>query len=242
MHTIRIDIDSDVFGKDFLEIKDFDPNTGFADFESGYVRDLSPYYVFCKIPVEWISDIQALERYGFEFIEFQVREQLTLKKEPYPVFKPYVFEEAAEADLPAIYDIAATTFEHDRFTIDPRMTGNFSGDRYKAYVLKSLRAEDEFLYKLTNSESGEIVGFKTHKIVNGNEAVMFLGGVVNKYKKTPIPVINGYCELNELLKKGVRKVTTHISGGNYGVLNLEVKQFGYKVVQGFVVLRKIYAD
>ena len=64
--------------------------------------------------------------------------------------------------------------------------------------------------------------------------------MVNKYKKSPIPVINGYLELNELHKKGIKKVTTHISGSNYGVLNLEVKDFGYKVVNGFVVLRKIY--
>ena len=45
---------------------------------------------------------------------------------------------------------------------------------------------------------------------------------------------------NELIKKGIKKVTTHISGSNYGVLNLEVKEFGYKVVNSFVVLRKIY--
>ena len=69
---------------------------------------------------------------------------------------------------------------------------------------------------------------------------MFLGGVSNKYKRSAIPVISGYLELNELIYKGIKKVTTHISGSNYGVLNLEVKEFGYKVVNSFVILRKIY--
>ena len=88
--------------------------------------------------------------------------------------------------------------------------------------------------------SGEILGFKTHKILSENEALMFLGGISEKYKRSPLPAINGYLELNELFKKGITKVTTHISGSNYGVLNLEVKAFGYKVSQTFMVLRKIY--
>ena len=241
MHIIRSDIESDTYGKNFLEIKDFFSDADFVKFERGYIEEFNPFYVFCKIPIENIADIQTLGKLGFEFIELQIREQANLRK-PFPEFKPYkLVEVTTEKDLHSVLEIAANTFEHDRFSVDPLIDKSFSGERYRQYVLKSFHAKDEFLYKLLNTETGEILGFKTHKIISTNEAVMFLGGIANKYKKSAIPVINGYLEWNELIKRGVKKVTTHISGSNYGVLNLEIKEFGYKVVNSFVVLRKIYA-
>ena len=116
----------------------------------------------------------------------------------------------------------------------------FSGERYKTLVRQSYKQKDEFVYKFFNSLTGEILGFKTHKILSDNEAIMYLGGISEKYKRSALPAINGFLELNVLFNKGITKVTTHISGGNYGVLNLEVKEFGYKVKNVFLVLRKIY--
>jgi hypothetical protein len=145
-----------------------------------------------------------------------------------------------ESDLDAVLKIASNTFRHDRFSLDPLIPENFSGRRYKFLVKQSYEQKDEFVYKFFNSQTGEILGFKTHKILSKNEALMYLGGIAEKYKRSPLPAINGYLELNELFKKGITRVTTHISGSNYGVLNLEVKEFGYKVTQAFMVLRKIY--
>ena len=241
MHVNRIDIDSNAYGRNFLELKEYTDSNDFGSFEREYIERYDPFYVFCKMGVEQISQINTLIGNGFGFIEYQIREQLKLKKVPYPIFNPYQMELATDDDMDEIIDIAETTFEHDRFSIDPLISRSFSSQRYKAYVLKSHGVEDEYLYKTYNKLTNEIVGFKTHKII-GDEAIMFLGGVVNKYKKTPIPVINSYLELNELQKRGIKKITTHISGSNYGVLNLEVKEFGYKVVNGFVVLRKVYGN
>src|SRR6201999_3058271 len=146
----------------------------------------------CKGPVEDISSIHSLEKNGFSFIEFQIREVAKLKNtfKPFP-FEPYKFEPVTnEDDLKEILSIASTTFEHDRFSIDPLISKSFSAERYKKYILKSFEAKDEFVYKFYNSTTQEILGFKTHKIISETEALMFLGGVVNKYKKSPIPVIS----------------------------------------------------
>src|ERR1039458_5724952 len=227
MQINRIDIDSDIYGKNFLEIVDFSAQADFDDFEHRYIKEYNPFYVSCKVPIENIGDIQALGKLGFEFIEVQIREQINLRK-LFAIYKPYRLEEVtSENDLENILVIAANTFAHDRFSVDPFIVKSFSSERYRQYVIKSYYAKDEFLYKLYNTETGEILGFKTHKILNDLEAVLFLGGVANQYKKSAIPVINGYLEMNELIKRGVKKVTTHISVSNYGVLNLEVKEFGY---------------
>ncbi len=242
MKIIKNEIDSDVFGKNFLEIIDYSPNDDFNLFEEDYLNDYSPYYVTVKIAIENIRDIHFFEQHGFNFIETQIRETLKLKNLYNHIsFFPYKLEQISnELELETILEIASNLFKHDRFSIDSWIPGNFSGDRYRVLVRKSFDECDEFVYKFYNTVSGEILGFKTHKIIAENEALMFLGGIVEKYKKSPLPGICGYLELNELFKKGIRKITTHISGCNYGVLNLEVKEFGYKVTKVFIVLRKIY--
>ncbi|HNW98717.1 MAG TPA: hypothetical protein PKK00_09950 [Bacteroidales bacterium] len=242
MEAIRNYTDSTVYGKNFLDIRDFNCNENFEEFEKEYVKKYEPFYVAAKLPIENISDIHCLERYGFRFIETQIRETLKLKDSFSPfAFFPYDMKlVSTEAELNAVLDIAGSTFRHDRFSVDPLVPQNFSGDRYKSLVKQSFKLDNEYLYKLINTQTKEILGFKTHKIISENEALMYLGGIAEKYKRSPLPAISGYLELNKLFEKGVRKITTHISGSNYGVLNLEVKEFGYKVSQAFVVLRKIY--
>lgn len=242
MIAIKNGIESKVFGKNFLEIKEFSRNEDFTRFEKDYLGKYNPFYVAVKIPIENLNDIHALEKIGFNFIETQIKEILRLKKPLNPFsFYPYKLEQVSnESDLDAVLEIAANTFKHDRFSLDPMIPDKFSGDRYKFLVRQSYEQKDEFVYKFFNSQTGEILGFKTHKILAADEALMYLGGIAEKYKRSPLPVINGYLELNELFQKGITRVTTHISGNNYGVLNLEVKEFGYKVTQVYMVLRKIY--
>jgi hypothetical protein len=242
MEAIKNYTDSIVFGRNFIEIKDFSCELNFLEFEKEYLKEYHPFYVAVKLPIDQIAEIHFLEKTGFQFIETQIRETLRLKNAYNPVaFFPYKLEQVTdESDLDAILEIASKTFKHDRFTMDPMIPDGFSGNRYKFLVKQSFEQKDQFVYKFFNSQSGEILGFKTHKILGEDEALMYLGGIAEKYKRSPLPAINGYLELNELFAKGIKKVTTHISGCNYGVLNLEVKEFGYKVTQAFIVLRKIY--
>jgi hypothetical protein len=243
MRVVQNIIDSTVFGKTFLEIVEFTDLKNFKSFEQNYLHEFNPFYVSIKLPIENLNLIQELENHGFNFIEVQIREKLKIRKtfDHIPLF-PYVLERVNdESDLAAVLAIAENTFRHDRYYVDPLLPKTFSGERYKYLVKKSFANNDESLYKFVNSQSGEILGFKTHKIISQNEALMYLGGIKEEYKRSPIPVISGYLELNHLFKQGINIITTHISGGNYGVLNLELKEFGYKVVQNFIILRKIYS-
>jgi hypothetical protein len=242
MEILRNYVDSVVFGRNFLEIQNFSCDVSFPEFEKEYLEKFNPYYVAVKLPIENQKEIHLLEKSAFNFIETQIRETLRLKSLFNPIsFSPYKLElVTAESDLNIILEIATKTFHHDRFTMDSMIPEGFSGNRYRYLVNQSFEQKDEFVYKFFNSQSGEILGFKTHKILSDKEALMYLGGIAEKYKRSPLPAICGYLELNELFRKGIRKITTHISGSNYGVLNLEVKEFGYKVTQAFIVLRKIY--
>jgi hypothetical protein len=69
---------------------------------------------------------------------------------------------------------------------------------------------------------------------------LLIGGVKNQYKSSGLGAINDYFGLNELKRKGAKWFYTHVSGANYPILNLEVKGLGFRVVQSFVTLRKVY--
>jgi hypothetical protein len=241
----RNQVDSEILGHAVLDVTDFDPTCDFVSFETEYRKREDPIYVACKVPAEAIQDVQLLEDQGFRFVEFQIRLRGTLAKTYDTSAYDYTYlPVSSEQDLAAVLDIASSIFEYDRFSRDPffqQWKGrNISGERYRRYLLESMRSDNEFVYQLVSNASGEVVGFSSHRIVGPESALLLIGGVKNDYKSSGVGAINDYFGLNELKQKGVKWFHTHISGANYPILNLEVRGVGFRVVQSFVVLRKVY--
>lgn len=241
MEVQKIDIDSVVIGKNVLTIHDFNQDADFMKFERSYLQKFNPYYVSCKVALENITAVHLLENYGFNLIECQIRSSLNLRK-PYDVsrFDYKMLPVTRQEELDEVLDIAATTFTHDRFSIDSSIDSTLSGMRYREYVKKSFQSPNEAVYRLVSPITGQTVAFKTHLYMNNNEVLCLLGGVHPEKKNLGLGVINTYFELNELIQKGVKKITTHISASNYPIFNLEIGHLGFKVVTTFAVLRKLY--
>ncbi len=243
MQVAKHDIDSQVLGRAILEVSG--PYNGeLARLEEQYLSEHHPMYVLYKAPIEDVASIQALEDHGFRFVETQLRLTQRLRK-PFDTGKtPYVFERVTTEDhLREVLEIAGNTFTDDRFLVDPKLPDShaISSARYQAYVRQSFVRENERVYRLVNPATGKTIAFKTHRIVNPDEALMLLGGVHADYKAAGLAAINAYCDFNELIKNGVKRFTTHVSARNYGVMNLEISGFQYRIKQTFIVLRKLYA-
>jgi hypothetical protein len=246
MEARKNEIDSEVLGRPVLDISEFDGNYDFAAFEEGYLKRENPIYVACKVPAEQIADVHSLEGHGFRFVEFQMRLRGTLHKTYDTSGYDYTYSPVTGSqELEAVLELAASIFEHDRISSDPFFQRwkekNISGERYRRYVLKSFEADDEFVYKLVDNATHEVVGFSTHRILTPESALLLIGGVRNQDKTSGVGVINDHFGLNELKRKGVKWFHTHVSGSNYPIINLEVKGIGFRVVQSFVVLRKVYS-
>jgi hypothetical protein len=154
---------------------------------------------------------------------------------------PYDFERVeTEENLAAVLEIAGTTFVHDRFRVDPSIDASLPGARYREYVRQSFAAPDEAVYRLVERATGRTVAFKTHRYLGLSEVLLLLGGVHPDYKNLGLGLVNEYFEFNELIRKGIRLVTTHISAANYPVFNLEVGEIGFRVLDTSAVLRKRY--
>ena len=241
MKINKIEIDTLATGKNIMEITDFSKEPGFLEFEKDYIQRENPFYVYTKIPIEELDTIHAVEKSGFQFVETQLRMTHKLKKK-YPVSKQYEFKEVInQDDVKKIQEFAVTTFVDDRLAIDPLMDSKIAGKRYSQYISSSFEIKDQKLYKLMDTKSKQIVAFKTHKYLENNEVLLLLGGVVPKFKNLGVGLINGFAELNELRLKGNQRLYTHISARNYPIMNMEIGAFGFKVVQSYLVFRKVYS-
>lgn len=241
MKAIRIPIDSDVLGRSVLSIEDYSSADDFAAFEAGYIAEHDPLYVFCKVPLERIADVHSLESKGFRLIECQIRTRIELRNEFDMSAVPYKFARVTtEEELEGVLEIAATTFERDRFSVDPEIDPHASGERYRRYARRSFEVPDEDVYRLYDPESGRTVAFKTHRYLPNDEVLLLLGGVHPDYKNLGVGVINSYAELNELRRRGIKRGITHISAVNFPVFNVEVGKLGFRVITTFAVMRKIY--
>ncbi len=241
MKIEHIEADSRVFGRNVLSIEDFDSARDFSLFERQYVNEFHPVYVSCKIPLERVADAHVLERHGFSLIECQIRSFVRLRK-PFDVSSyKYDFSQVTrEEDLEDVLEIAASTFTHDRLKMDPELPPELSGRRYREYVMASFRAPNEAVYRLVDQATRRVVAFKTHRYQNDTEVLFLLGGVHPELKNVGIGLINEYFEFNELIRKGIKRGITHISACNYPVFNLEIADLGFRVLQVFAVLRKLY--
>lgn len=241
MNAELVEIDSRVFRRNVIAIRDFDPAADFSDFERGYMERFDPVYASCKIPMERVTDVHVLEDAGFRLIEFQIRSSVKLRR-PFDVSAyNYDFEPVTdEAELEEVLEIAGGTFTHDRLSVDTALDPAISGARYRAYVCHSFHAPDEAVYRLIDRSTRRTVAFKTHRYVGPDEVLFLLGGVHPEMKSLGIGLINEYFEFNELIRKGIRRGTTHISASNYPVFNLEIGNLGFRVLTSFAVMRKVY--
>ncbi|MFZ4395737.1 MAG: hypothetical protein ACOYOU_08945 [Kiritimatiellia bacterium] len=242
MQAERIDIDSQVVGRPILGIYDFESSTDFAAFERDYVARHQPFYVTCKIPLERIAEVHALEDHGFRLIECQIRSRVRLNR-PFDVsgFAGYRYEEVKDQEaLDVVLELAGTAFSHDRFTVDGGLGPELAGARYRAYVRQSFQQPNEAVFRLVDCASGQTVAFRTHRYLGGDKVLLLLGGVRSELRDLGLGPICAYYCFNDLLVRGIRYATTHISAANYPVFNLEIGRLGFRVLTTFAVMRKIY--
>ena len=246
MKVVVDEVDSEVLGGCVLHLVDFDPTVDFASFEAEYIDRLHPIYVACKIPVEDLEPVHALEGQGFQFVESQMRFRGTVSRTFDVSAHDYRYELVTSADdLAAVLEIAGSTFEHDRISRDPFFKrtnrASLSGERYRRYVLKSFQSSDECLYKLVANPTGEIVGFASHRITGPDTALLLISGVKTEYKSVGLGALLDQFAWNELKRKGIKSFYGHTSNANYPIINLVMRGMGFRLVQSFVVLRKVYA-
>ena len=243
MQVKKEEIDSLAFGASVLKIENIDINKDFDTFEKEYIKKYSPIYVYSKVEIENLQGIQYLEKNGFGFVETQFKKIRKIPKKPLgfvdPNFELKKVEE--ETELPDVYNAVDRIFNIDRVFLDKELDPNISKKRYRLYIKKSFFADNEVIYKLIDKSNGNIAGVYSHLFLDDKKTVVdLLGGIAPEYKKTgAIAVIDDYV-VSEFIKMGLKYSYTYLSARNYPIIELALKIMNAKLVQAYVVLRKIY--
>ena len=242
MRIERVEIDSDVLGRNVLSIADLTATDDLAAAERGYQQEFRPGYVSCRVPLEDLATVHRLEEHGFQLIECQIRSAIRFKCEFDVTRYPYEYHQVTTRDaLEEVLAIARTTVVHDRFTVDAAVPTGISGERYSRYVQKSFERSDEEVWRLYDPLAKMTLGFRTHRHTGPREVLLLLGGIHPEFKELGLGVVSSYFCFNQMRRDGIKKAITHISAINYPIFNLEIGFLGFRVLGTFAVMRKTYA-
>ena len=224
-----------------LDVSDLEAPEGLAESEARWVAEHQPAMAVAKVQAENLATIHALEELGFRFAECQMTLRARVRRLP-PVDSSGLehFQVETDHDLEEVLGIAGRIFKTDRFTLDPALGPEFSRKRYQAYVRLAHEAPDQELYALRDLSNGRIVAFSSQQLLPNSEVRGLLGATVEDYQGSGVGIIGDALMGNLNYARGIRTAWTAISAINYRIIPVHLKHHGYRVVQTWTVLRKIY--
>jgi len=237
-------IESIIFERNVLEIIDVGSGLNkFHELELKLLDQYDPFYIQIALPSADSKTIHFLESYGFNFAEFRL--QCTKKIDEvissHSLF-PYDIEDVVtKEDLYKIFAIAENIEPDDRFYSDPLLTPDLSIKRTKEFIKRSFNKRNERLLKLINRQTNELIGYRTFRLQQENEVLLYLTGISWKardYNKS-FEIINTLL-LAYLKSKNINFANAIISGKNYFELEFYLKKMEFSIKGTSLLLRKIY--
>ncbi len=179
-----------------------------------------------------LSQFLALE--GFVFAECSLEVFLNLRNYKMPRLaqrysKDISYRKADDISKGLIYQqIKKGIFNTDRIALDKRFGRHISADRYVNWIEDEIERGAD-LYHVFFQNDEEVGFFVIKESVPGVEANPFLAGLYDEYKSSGLGmnVVVGI-EVEEALRRGLKRMRTHVSSNNVSMLNL-YEYMGYHV-------------
>lgn len=237
-------IDSKIFGKSIYDLIDFKISDNYTVNENNLTMQNEVLYILAKINSAHIQEINKLIKYGYEYIEFQIKymhEALYYKDEINT--KGYDYSEITESELELVQNIVKDTFTIDRVSMDSELKERFkdiniASKRYMEYIKKSFIAENQKVYKFYKKENSSIIGF--FSILYDRDSTLLLVGLDNKYKGQGLGNLLIKSYISACFEQNSRTVISNVSGINILMMNTIFSKCGAKIIQTDVVLRKLF--
>ena len=244
MQKHLVDWDTKLFNKNVFEIQnnDYFDRAELKEIDKSCYLDKA-FMSFIKVNNLELEKIHYLEELGFNYMESQYRlkKMLTAPYKVSPFSKHCVLQAVDYSDIKTlenIENIVTTTFDTDRYYLDPKLDKKYSGLRYKNWFINSLNDQNYSIYSYVSKKHDDIIGFHMVK-QEANDIYLALGGVSNDYKGYGFfaSLLTDY--LNYAFSQGFKKFYSSISSHNLEILNIYI-YLGFSVVDEKIVMRKIY--
>lgn len=242
MKTKTLHTESSLLGLKVLKLENWENIEEVANF----IPHEFPAYVYCEISATDLAGIHQIEQAGYRFSEFRIKSVLKTSESDFNTrgFFPFTAEIITENTL---LDEAISILNQnpcdDRFSNDPFLKKDFAAMRNVQNLTKSFNSwPNEFLFGVFNSQTSELVAFRSGAIFNKTEAQLFQYGVAAD---------TDFCHTAEMLEaftiaylkeKGVFYIHAVSTGFNIPELNRLIKSNGYDIVSSTMLLRKIFVQ
>ena len=191
----------------------------FQSFKS-WVKDEGYGLISCRLPNKKLSESELLERNDFRFIETVLHPEFVNLQDTHIESCDILISNAANSDIPIIGDIAARSFGHERFHVDPYLNPENGNLRYRRWVESSAGSSVQILLKATLN--GKVVGFFLVEYM-GRQVYWHLTAIAPELKGKGLGVRVWKAMMAHHQKDGMHCILTTISARNVPVLNLYSK-------------------
>ena len=243
MLVIKEELDSLAFNNNVLQLREFNEQINFKEFEQKYIDLYGPKYVYTKLDIMDLAKMHTLEQYGFEFIEcqFQLFKRITNKYDTsYFENDLEILPVVHEEELPIIYKLSDQILNIDRVYIDDKIEKAIAQKRYHLYIENSYKSKDQILYKLMLKKYNKIIGFNTLIYKDHTNVQLLLGGILPEFHNLGAIYALDYFMYNNFFDSGHKNIITHVSASNTKIMNYSIKILDFKFKKSFLVLRKVY--
>lgn len=202
-----------------LTIKGADAAKDFEQFEKVRNR-IGAGLVSCRLSHEHLAESMLLEDRGFRFIEMMYAPELDFLPPPTVDQEDSLLlvERACSTDLPALLEIAGSSFQNERFRMDPRLAPGISDKRYQNWVASSLDHPRQRLHAIRDHD--QLVAFFVTEMLEDGTCYWHLNAI------SPAMQGQGYGRrvwrsmIALASREGAVRIRTSIAARNHRVLNL----------------------
>jgi hypothetical protein len=240
-----LEVESNLIHRNIILLDAATTARDFSRDEQEMVKACNPFYVQHQLVSGDLEEIQEFEELGFRYIEFRISRYLKLNEQPLNTrhFYPFRCELVgdSEENRKAIIDIAANHISDDRFTRDPRISGELARKRLELYILKSLNSfPRQFVYGLINQQTSELLGFRTGIFAEPGLVKYFYYFMKPEYNDPKYISMLETGVIEELAKRKITRIEAVTSGFNVQEMNDTTLLQGFKVEKTMILLRKIF--
>jgi len=205
------------------------------------LKQYDPALITVFLPVGDIISSGNFPIHEFQFIECRllIEKELTEPTGSYITY-PYEFLEVTQRNqLNRLKKACENMFFDDRFFTDPLIDDQLAFHRNIFFLEQSYTRKNEFIYILQNSNTNEILGFRSFQTTSKAEASMLISGYISEKKEENFQELINLLELETLHETGIQLIKAVISVQNYDEINRYISKYGYKIYDSKILLRKL---
>ena len=209
--------------------------------EQEIIQKFQPAMISVFLPVQSVPAVHAFTKLGYEFMECRllIEKELDGPVKSYTLY-PYEFIEIiSRRELKHLIAAFQDFAFDDRFFADPQIDDQLALNRNKFFLEQSLKRKNERVFVLQNSNSGELLGFRSFKLKNNTVVDMLISRFLQKKTNENIQELINLFELQLFNDLGVQKIHAVLSAKNYDEINRYLSKYAYTITDSKIVVRKI---